>query len=99
MRRRRRSQRMPTPLELGLFALEANWVINLRLLKLAAGGAAATRELQRIGTEKAMAQFELHARLAADAMSGRSGHAPQNALKFYRSKVRANLRRLTRGGK
>jgi len=37
------------------FAAEAQWVIGLRMMRLAAGGAAATSEAQRMIVEKAVA--------------------------------------------
>ena len=70
-------------------AIEVQQVVSLRMLKLMAGGAAAEREAVRMVTEKIEAAQETALRLA-------SGASPQLAVRHYRSKVRANRRRLTR---
>lgn len=93
-RRKRRSANMA--LDIALLGWEAQWVIGLRMMRVAAGGAAGYRELQRMVTEKAASQLELQTRLAADAMLGKSDRASDRAVRHYRSKVRANYRRLTR---
>ena len=66
---------------------EVQQVIGLRMLKLMAGGAAAEREAMRMVAEKIDAAQETALRLA-------SGASPQAAVRHYRSKVRANRRRL-----
>ena len=72
-----------------MLAMESNRVIGLRIAKLMRGGKAAQREAQRMITEK----------LAAAAKAGTSlmtGSSTDNIVKQYRSKVKANARRLTR---
>jgi hypothetical protein len=64
-------------------------VIALRLMKLAAGGAAAELEAQRMVTEKVAAFMEASATLATGGSHGK-------VLRRYRSHVRANERRLSR---
>ena len=77
-------------------AVEAQTVIVLRTLKLAAGGPAASAEAQRMVTEKVRAAAEVQAKTALGLMTG-SGHlAPQRAVGHYRRKVRANRRRLSK---
>jgi hypothetical protein len=74
---------------LALLSAEAQHVIWLRSLKLAAGGAAAEAEASLMVTEKLAA--------AADAALSLSRGASLDAIvKGYRKKVRANARRLSR---
>ena len=78
------------------FATEAQWVIALRMLRLAGGGTAATTEAQRMIVEKmiAGAQAQIAAGTAL-ATGGGSRGAMRAAAKPYRRAVRANRRRLT----
>jgi hypothetical protein len=75
---------------------EASTVIGLRMMKLAAGGAAAQAEASLMLREK----IEAGLALQAQALTGGLGSTPQMAaartLKHYRRKVRANRRRLSR---
>ena len=73
--------------DLALSGLEAQRVIALRLLKLSAGGPAATTEARRMLVEKWLASAEAAASLAS------GGSAPK-VLKRYRTIMRANERRL-----
>jgi hypothetical protein len=73
--------------DLCLQTFEVHQVIGLRMLKLMAGGAAAEREVVKMVAEKVEAAQETALRLA-------SGASPQAAVRHYRSKVRANRRRL-----
>jgi hypothetical protein len=77
--------------DLALAGFEAQSVIALRLLKLAAGGPAATAEAQRMLVEKWTASAE-----AAATFAG-GGSAPK-VLRRYRAIMRSNERRL-RGSK
>jgi hypothetical protein len=71
-------------------SLEAQQVIGLRLMKIAAGGAAAQTEAARMITEKVTA--------AAEALGTLStGGSGQRIVRRYRTHVKANKRRLTRG--
>jgi hypothetical protein len=72
-----------------LLGLEAQRVVGLRLMKIGAGGAAAQAEIQRMVAEKAAAMFEATAILAA-------GGSPRKVVRRYRTRVRANERRLLR---
>jgi len=67
--------------------LEAQRVIALRLMKLAAGGPAAQKEGQKMVDEKIAASLEVAKTLAR-------GGAPQTVLKRYLTIMKANARRL-----
>ncbi len=78
-------------------SVEASSVIGLRLIKIAAGGAAGEAETRRMVTEKLDAGLALQ----AAAMTGALGLTPLSAaagtVSRYRRKVRANRRRLKKG--
>jgi hypothetical protein len=79
------------------FAIEAQQVIALRLLRLAPGGVVAAKEAQRMVTEKAAACIASQAAASGALLSGRSlTAATRRAAAPYRSRVRANRRRLLR---
>jgi hypothetical protein len=78
-------------------ALEAQSVMALRMLRLAAGGARAEAEASRMVTEKILAAGEAQVTTVAPAMRGQKKHVVAgNALNVYRKRVRANRRRLSR---
>lgn len=83
-------------LDLMQLGAEASGVMALRMMKLAAGGAAAAAEAELMVTEKVRAAAEVQARAWSSAMSGAPHMAPTRAVAHYRSKVRANRRRLSR---
>ena len=68
---------------------ESQRVMSLRLARLAAGGAAAEAEAQRMILEKGSAFFEAATTLAL-------GGSASKVIRRYRSHVRANERRLSR---
>jgi hypothetical protein len=77
--------------------LEAQSVIALRMLRLAAGGARAEAEASRMVTEKVMAAGEAQMAAAMAAMGGDKEHViAAKALNVYGKRVRANRRRLSR---
>jgi hypothetical protein len=79
-----------------LLNVEASSVIALRMLKLAAGGAAAESELLRMITEKIETGLSLQA-LALTGGLGLTVHrATTKTLAHYRRTVRANRRRLAK---
>lgn len=80
--------------ELGV---EAQTVVALRMMKLAAGGAAANAEAQRMVTEKIEAAMTAQAHLASGVLAGTGAEGARRAMAHYRRKVRANRRRLSRG--
>jgi hypothetical protein len=88
-------------LSLGLKAwqigLEAQSVIALRMMRMAAGGMRAQAEANRMVTEKILAAGEVQAAAAAAAIRGQKNHVVAGkALDVYRKRVRANKRRLSR---
>jgi hypothetical protein len=72
-----------------MLAAEAQHVINLRLAALARGGPAADQETHLMVTEKMKAALDAAGMLAR-------GASTRSVISFYRSRVRANVRRLTR---
>jgi len=78
-------------------AMEAQEVIGLRMLRIAAGGRTADREMERMMSEKISAAVQLGTSAAISAAAGKSATAiATSAVSGYRKKVRANHRRLTR---
>lgn len=72
-----------------MLAAESQQVIWLRLMRLAAGGTAASAEVRRMVSEKGA--------VAAPAAAGiLMGDSAVKAAKRYRKKVRANRRRLSK---
>ena len=80
---------MKLALDTSLLALESQQVIGLRVLKLALGGDAATREANRMVAEKATTFAEAATKVA-------TGKTTRSVVKGYRKKVRANRRRLAK---
>jgi hypothetical protein len=72
-----------------LLAFEAQRVIGLRVMKMAAGGPAAGREAERMVAEKGEAMAEAATILA-------TGGSPEAVVRHYRTRVRANERRLSK---
>ena len=68
---------------------EAQRVITLRVLRLAAGGAVARAEMTRMTAEKLTAAIEAAATLAA-------GGSGRKVIRRYRTHMRANARRLSK---
>ena len=70
-------------------SIEAQHVIGLRVIRIAAGGTAAQNEMVRMMTEKLAAFTEAAATLA-------TGGSTQKVVRRYRARVKANARRLSR---
>jgi hypothetical protein len=68
---------------------EAQVVMSLRVMRLARGGALAQAEATRMVTEKSAALVEA-------AMTVATGGSAEKVVRGYRTRVRANKRRLTR---
>jgi hypothetical protein len=83
--------------ETATFAAETQWVVALRMSRLAGGGALAASEAQRMISEKIMAgaQAQVAAGMALAAGRGMEG-AARAAVRPFRRAVRANRRRLSR---
>jgi geranylgeranyl pyrophosphate synthase len=76
---------------------EAQWVVAARMSRIAAGGAVAETEVQRMVTEKTAAFMEAQIAAASAFAGGRKGPAAaKRALRVYRKRVRGNRRRLSR---
>jgi hypothetical protein len=75
---------------------EAQGVIALRMMKLAAGGPAAAAETQLMIAEKLRAAAEAQTQVLTSLMTGHGHLAPSRAVAGYRRKVRANRRRLAK---
>jgi len=79
------------------FAFEAQTVIALRMVRLAAGGALAQREAGRMVAEKAEALAKAQLAAAAALAGGRGpGRAGARAFGIYKRAVSKNRRRLSR---
>jgi len=78
-------------------AFEANFVIGLRMMKLAAGGQGATAEAQRMVVEKITTANALAFENAMALATGESLHSVgKHSVAKYRRAVKANHRRLSR---
>jgi hypothetical protein len=76
---------------------EAQSVIALRLMRLAAPGAGGRTEARRMVTEKVAALVEAQAAAATATIKGGNSHrVAKKVLGVYKKRVRANRRRLTR---
>ena len=81
-------------IELGI---EAQSVIALRMMRLAAGGARGRAEASRMVAEKVGALAEAQTAAAAAILTGRREKiVAGKVLNTYRKRVRANRRRLSR---
>ncbi len=79
--------------------LEAAAVIAQRSLILAQGGARAQAEAVRMVAEKTEAATVLALRAASGDLGQRPATISANAVRHYRTKVRANRRRLAKGSR
>lgn len=76
---------------------EASAVIALRMMKIASGGKGGEAEAGRMISEKIDAGLDLQ-RMAMTGGLDLSGRGAARTLGYYRRKVRANRRRLMKGG-
>lgn len=82
--------------DMWMLGAEASSVIALRTLKLAAGGAAANTEAERMVSEKIAAAVELSGQALLGQLGTTMPGMGSKTVAGYRKKVRANRRRLTR---
>ena len=94
-RRRSSTHLMPS---LFMAGLEAQQVIALRMMKLALGGPAADKEAVRMVGEKMETAVHVQSRAAAAILAGGAAGVPAATLATYRRRMRANRRRLMKGG-
>jgi hypothetical protein len=85
----RRQKLFRTWYNLAMLAAESQQAIWLRSIKIAAGGAKAQREAQLMVDEKVNAAVQEGGRLFR-------GASIDSAISRYRTKVRANVRRLSK---
>jgi len=85
-------------LDAATLVVKAQSVVAFRMMRLAAGGALATSEAQRMIAEKAVAAAEAQLAAGMALASGRGAEAAKRAaIRPYRRAVNANHRRLTKG--
>ena len=78
-----------------MLGFQAQNVVALRMMRLAAGGAAGQAEAMRMVSEKIAAFAEAQLKASAAAAAGRSPTvAADKVLQTYTKRVRANRRRL-----
>jgi hypothetical protein len=78
--------------------VDAQSVMALRMMRLAAGGARAQGEAQRMVVEKIAAIAEAQAAAISAALDGHQDHViVSKTLGAFDKRVRANKRRLSRG--
>ncbi len=75
-------------------AIESNQVIAMRLTKMALGGPDVQREAELMVSEKMDAMLKSSQMLMMGTLGGRHDMGAGNVMRHYRSKVRANRRRL-----
>ena len=80
-----------------MLGFEAQSVVALRLMKLAAGGSNANEEAARMVDEKIAAFHHAQHTVATALMQGKGAGAANKVLSGYRKKVRANRKRLLGG--
>ena len=78
------------------FGVEAQSVMTLRLMRLAAGGIASHREARLMVAEKMAALAEAQVATAAAVVTGRSHTAAQKVVQVFKKRMRANRKRLSR---
>ncbi len=83
-------------LDMWMLGIESSSVIALRTMKMAAGGAAADDEAQRMVSEKMWAGMDLCQRAAFGQLGTSMPGVATAAVAGYRKKVRANQRRLSK---
>jgi hypothetical protein len=77
--------------------IDAQRVVALRLMRIAAGGASGAAEARRMVTEKFDAMASAQAALANAMWTGQDGNAlALKTISIYGERVRANRRRLSR---
>jgi hypothetical protein len=79
-------------------SLEAQQVMALRGLKLMTQGADGAPEITRMILEKAETAFKAQMTGVELLLTGKSHLIPEKTVRRYRRKVRANRRRLLKGG-
>lgn len=94
MTRTGRRSRLPSIGDGLQFAFDCQYVVAMRMMRLAGSGRLALREAERMVTEKAMAGWTAQAAAAASIMRGDVGGAVADAAAPYLRTVRKNWLRL-----
>jgi hypothetical protein len=94
---RSRNPWLGTGLAAWSLGLEASSVIALRMMKIAAGGAAAEAEAQRMVSEKIEAGLALQSLFLTGGLGLTAPRVAHKTIAHYRRKVRANRYRLSKG--
>jgi hypothetical protein len=97
MRRARRISWVNTWLDAAATGAEMQWVIGLRLLKMARGGAAGVAESRRMFTEKVETCMAAQQRAARSVIAGKGNGVRGDVSRLYKRRVRSNLKRLAKG--
>jgi len=82
-----------------MLGFDMSMVIWLRSLRMMAGGRPATAELQRMMSEKVVAGLTLMPAVMAGGPAQSPEGVASRSLEHFRKPVRANRRRLARGGR
>lgn len=82
--------------DLWALGMESAAVMTMRGMKVALGGAAATAEMQRMVSEKVQAGIDLQALALSGGLGRTMPDLVSKTTKHYRTRVRANHRRLTK---
>lgn len=96
MRRTRRNPWVGIGLDAWMLGFEASTVIAQRTMKIAAGGAAAQAESERMVAEKIDAGLALQTLAFTGGLGAAPATAAARTIAHYRRKVRANRKRLSR---
>ena len=80
-------------------SMETQSVIGLRMVKAAFGGPDAGEEAALMISEKIQAAFDANLVVARSVLAGDGHLAPARAVALYRRRVKANQRRLMKGGR
>lgn len=88
---------MQLSLDAWSLSMEATSVIGLRVMKMAAGGAAGASEAQLMFSEKLEAGMALHTMALTGQLGLHPSVAASRTISHLHGKVSANHRRLTRG--
>ena len=79
-----------------MLGLESAWVIQMRLMKIAAGGAAGKAEASRMVSEKVAANIDLASKLATGGLGSGGTKTAEAIVRHYAGPVKANARRLSK---
>lgn len=97
MRRARRIPWFNIWLDAAATGAEMQWVIGLRLAKIARGGVRGAAEARRMVVEKGEACASAQRKSAQSIIAGRSKRVAGDVMRLYRRRVRSNVKRLAKG--